>query len=72
MSISGRRRPRGDARLGIDKPDVVLLDLGLPDCDGLELVPLIKAQSNAALIIVSAREATAEKVAALDLGADDL
>jgi two-component system KDP operon response regulator KdpE len=57
--------------LGIGRPDAVLLDLGLPDRDGLELVPLIKAQSDAALIIVSAREATAEKVAALDLGADD-
>ena len=57
--------------LAIDKPDAVLLDLGLPDRDGLELVPLIRAQSDAALLIVSAREATAEKVAALDLGADD-
>jgi two-component system KDP operon response regulator KdpE len=57
--------------LGIGRPDAVLLDLGLPDRDGLELVPLIKAGSDAALIIVSAREATAEKVAALDLGADD-
>jgi two-component system KDP operon response regulator KdpE len=54
-----------------ERPDVVLLDLGLPDRDGLELVPLIKAQSDATLIIVSAREATDEKVAALDLGADD-
>ena len=54
-----------------ERPDVVLLDLGLPDRDGLELVPSIKAQSDATLIIVSAREATDEKVAALDLGADD-
>ena len=57
--------------LGIEKPDAILLDLGLPDRDGLELVPLIRAQSDATLLIVSAREATAEKVAALDLGADD-
>lgn len=57
--------------LGIDKPDAILLDLGLPDRDGLELVPLIKAQSGAVILVVSAREATAEKVAALDLGADD-
>ncbi len=51
-------------------PDAVLLDLGLPDRDGLELVPLIKGKG-AALLVISARDATAEKVAALDLGADD-
>jgi two-component system, OmpR family, KDP operon response regulator KdpE len=54
----------------IDKPEAVLLDLGLPDRDGLELVPLIKA-AGAAVIVVSARDATEEKVTALDLGADD-
>ncbi len=56
--------------LQIDKPELVLLDLGLPDRDGLELVPLIKA-AGAAVIVVSARDATEQKVAALDLGADD-
>ncbi len=57
--------------LGQERPDVVLLDLGLPDRDGLELVPLIKRQCDASLIVISAREATEQKVAALDLGADD-
>jgi two-component system KDP operon response regulator KdpE len=56
--------------LNIDKPDAVLLDLGLPDRDGLELVPLIKA-SGPALLVISARDATEQKVTALDLGADD-
>ena len=58
------------AALAIDKPEAVLLDLGLPDRDGLELVPLIKA-AGVALIVVSARGDTDQKVAALDLGADD-
>lgn len=61
----------GLSLLDIDKPDIVLLDLGLPDRDGLELIQPMRNRSNATLIIVSAREDTAEKVAALDLGADD-
>ncbi|MCC2601265.1 response regulator [Sphingopyxis yananensis] len=54
-----------------ERPDIILLDLGLPDRDGLELVPIFKQQSQTTLIVVSARDATDEKVAALDLGADD-
>ncbi|WP_422061921.1 response regulator [Sphingopyxis sp.] len=57
--------------LDIEKPDVVLLDLGLPDRDGLELIGPIRQRSAATLIVVSARDDSAEKVAALDLGADD-
>jgi two-component system KDP operon response regulator KdpE len=53
------------------QPDVVLLDLGLPDRDGLELIPAIRKQSRAAILIVSARDATEHKVTALDLGAVD-
>lgn len=58
------------AALQIDKPELVLLDLGLPDRDGLELIPVIKV-AGASVIVVSARDATDQKVAALDLGADD-
>ena len=66
----------GDARealnaKSIDKPDLILLDLGLPDRDGLELVAALRAEPRSALIVVSARDQTEQKVAALDLGADD-
>lgn len=54
-----------------DRPDAVLLDLGLPDRDGLELVPLIAKNPDIGLIVVSARGDTDQKVAALDLGAHD-
>ena len=54
-----------------DRPDLVLLDLGLPDRDGLELVPLIARTHGVPVLVISAREATDEKVAALDLGALD-
>src|SRR3546814_17479848 len=59
------------ALLDIERPDVVLLDLGLPDRDGLEMIGLIRLRSTAIVIVVSARDDGAEKVTALDLGADD-
>ena len=55
----------------IDKPELILLDLGLPDRDGLELVEALRRDSPVRLIIVSARDDIEQKVAALDLGADD-
>lgn len=53
------------------QPELVLLDLGLPDRDGLELVQPLMRDGRCAVVVVSAREATDDKVAALDLGADD-
>ncbi len=52
-------------------PDVVLLDLGLPDMDGADVLRVIRAQTTTPVIIVSARGLERDKVAALDLGADD-
>lgn len=51
--------------------DAVLLDLGLPDRDGLELIPAIRAAANVPILVVSARGEVTEKVTALDLGAAD-
>lgn len=59
------------AMVAAEQPNAVLLDLGLPDRDGLELVPLIKKQGDTIVLVISARDATDQKVAALDLGAED-
>ncbi len=52
-------------------PDVILLDLGLPDLDGIEVLQKIREWSNIPIVVVSARTEEADKVSALDLGADD-
>lgn len=52
-------------------PDLVVLDLGLPDLEGTEVCRRIRAQSPVPIIVLSARGAEADKVGALDLGADD-
>ena len=53
------------------KPEVMILDLGLPDTDGIEVIKKIRAWSNMPIIVVSARSEDTYKVAALDAGADD-
>jgi two-component system KDP operon response regulator KdpE len=53
------------------RPDVVILDLGLPDVDGLEVLQGIRGWSSVPIVVLSAREDETDKVAALDAGADD-
>ena len=52
-------------------PDVVFLDLGLPDLDGIDIIRQIRAWSNMPIIVISARSDDADKIEALDAGADD-
>lgn len=52
-------------------PDIIILDLGLPDMDGLEIIDKVKENLNSKIIVVSARAHEREKVEALDKGADD-
>lgn len=53
------------------KPDLVILDLGLPDMDGVEVVRGVRAWSSVPVIILSARSQESDKISALDAGADD-
>lgn len=53
------------------KPDLIILDLGLPDMDGVEVVKGIRAWSSVPIVILSARSQESDKISALDAGADD-
>ncbi|MGH9121581.1 MAG: response regulator transcription factor [Acidimicrobiales bacterium] len=68
VSVSGED---GLAKVAIDAPEVVVLDLGLPDLDGLEVCRRIRQWSEVPVIVLSATGLEARKVAALDGGADD-
>jgi two-component system, OmpR family, KDP operon response regulator KdpE len=61
----------GLAHAGTDRPDVIILDLGLPDMGGLEVLREIRSRSSVPILILSVREAEETIVSALDGGADD-
>ncbi len=69
--FSAETGKQGLIEIGTRKPDVVILDLGLPDFDGLEVIRDVRTWSNIPIIVLSARTQETEKVAALDAGADD-
>jgi two-component system KDP operon response regulator KdpE len=62
---------RGLIEAGTRRPDMVVLDLGLPDGDGVNFIRDLRSWSDIPIIVLSARTAEAEKVTALDAGADD-
>ncbi len=61
----------GLAHVGTDRPDVVVLDLGLPDMDGMDVLKELRSRSSVPILILSVREAEETIVHALDCGADD-
>jgi len=62
---------RGLIEAGTRQPDVVILDLGLPDADGMVLIRELRGWTQVPVLVLSARAAEADKIAALDAGADD-
>jgi two-component system KDP operon response regulator KdpE len=71
MLLEATNAREGMAEAASHPPDIILLDLGLPDMDGLEVIRNIRTWSHAPIIIVSARGQEHDKVAALDIGAND-
>lgn len=66
--------PNGESALleaSSHNPDIILLDLGLPDIDGVEIIKNIRSWSNIPIIVISARSEDSDKIQALDSGADD-
>ena len=66
-----RTAERGEIEARSHKPDLLLVDLGLPDDDGLKVIARVRAWSPVPIVVLSARTMEAQKIAALDAGADD-
>ena len=64
-------KQRGAIEAGTRKPDLVIVDLGLPDGDGIELIRELRTWSQVPILVLSARGSESQKVVALDAGADD-
>jgi two-component system, OmpR family, KDP operon response regulator KdpE len=69
--IEAEAGKQGIERIALDHPDIVILDMGLSDMDGLEVVKAVREWSSVPIIILSVREHEDQKVAALDSGAND-
>ncbi len=69
--IEARTAKEGLLKAGLDQADVIILDLGLPDMDGVDLTRQLRAWSSVPIVVVSARGKEQDKVVALDAGADD-
>ena len=69
--IEAENMKRGEIEARSHKPDLLIVDLGLPDGDGVKLIQRVRAWSPVPIVVVSARSMEEQKIAALDAGADD-
>ena len=69
--VEAESAERGEVEARAHKPDLLLVDLGLPDRDGVDLIRRVRGWSSVPIIVLSARTAEEQKIAALDAGADD-
>lgn len=69
LEAAGGQAGQSEAALG--RPDVIVLDLGLPDMDGVDVLRRLREWSRTPVLVLSVRDATEQKVAALEAGADD-
>lgn len=69
--VDAETAARGEIEARAHKPDLLIVDLGLPDRDGIELIRSVRTWSGVPIIVLSARTAETQKIAALDAGADD-
>jgi two-component system KDP operon response regulator KdpE len=71
LVVEAETGQRGLVEAGTRKPDLVILDLGLPDMDGAQVIKCLREWSQIPIVVLSARDQESQKVKALDAGADD-